>query len=202
MPYNPLLNPYIINPKELPSNQTAAAMVPAWNVGTSGQWCQSPYYTPGWGSMAVPPNQTTTPVPQLGNSVATASVTWPDAIIPDRDVAANTALNAEKTRQTSLQTGATNAITAINNLTGGAPGVASITPATGAHATAIPVTIYGSGFTGATGVTISVACTSVVVVNDGEITCTTAATVAAGTYNVVVTTPAGSGTLNNGFVFT
>jgi hypothetical protein len=192
VPYNPLANPYIINPKELPANQSAAGQVPAINVGTANQWCQSPSFTPNWSLGGA---QATSPV-------ATASVTWPDAMIPDRDLAANNALSAEKTRQTSTQSGATSAIAAINALTGGAPGIFSVTPSTGAHATAIPITIFGSGFTGATGVTISVACTALVVVNDGEITCTTAATVAAGTYNVVVTTPAGTGTLTGGFVFT
>lgn len=194
MPYNPLANPYIINPRELPANQVAAAAVPAWNVGTANQWCQSPFNTPNWGSMQVPPNTTTTPVPNLASPVSTASVDWPDAIVDDRDVAAVQGLNQEKARQTAAQTAATNAITAINNLTGGAPGVFSVNPATAVHAVATPVTIMGSGFTGATSVTIGVACTSVVVVNDGEITCTTAATTVVGTFNVVVVTPAGTGT--------
>jgi hypothetical protein len=111
-------------------------------------------------------------------------------------------LSVEKTRQTNLQTGATNAIAAINALTGTNVGVASVTPATAVHAVATPVTIMGSNFTGATAVTIGVACTSVVVVNDGEITCITGAASVAGTFNVVVTAPAGTGTLTNGFTFT
>jgi hypothetical protein len=69
-----------------------------------------------------------------------------------------------------------------------------VTPNSIPHGVATPVTIQGSGFTGASSVTIGVACTSVVVVNDGEITCTTAATTVAGTFNVVVVATAGTGT--------
>jgi len=87
-PYDPSTNPYIINPKELPSNQVAAAAVPAKNVGTANQWAQSPYFLPNWSLGGAP---ATSPV-------ATASVTWPDAQVADRDVAANNALAAEKTR--------------------------------------------------------------------------------------------------------
>lgn len=190
--YDPNANPYIINPKELPANQAAAAMVPAKNIGTANQWCQSPYYLPNWSLGGQP---ATSPV-------ATASVTWPDAQIADRDVAANNALNAEKTRQTTSQTGAAGAITAINALLGGAAGVFSVAPATTLHGVAIPVTIQGSGFTGATAVNIGGACTSLVVVNDGEITCNTPAASVAGTSNVVVTAPGGAGTLTGGMVYT
>jgi large repetitive protein len=200
MPYNPALNPYIINPKELPANQAAAGAVPAWNVGTANQWCQSPFYLPNWADSTGTPGTVAT---QAVSPVATASVGWPDALVNDRDVAANQALNAEKARQTSTQSGATNAITAINNLTGGAPGVFSVNPNTAVHAVATAVTIQGSGFTGATAVTIGgVACTGVTVVNDGEITCTTGTTTTAGAANVVVTTPAGTGTLTGGMTFT
>jgi hypothetical protein len=196
MPYNPLANPYIINPLELPSNQVAAAMVPAWNIGNANQWCQSPSYTPNWG------NQLPTPTPPV-SPCASTSVTVPDATIADRDVAARAALNTELTRQTNLQTGATGSITAINNLLSGAPGVAAVSPNTGVHATAIAVTIQGSGFTGATAVQIGgVACTGVTVVDDGEITCTTGTTTVAGAGNVAVTTSKGTGTLTNGFTFT
>jgi hypothetical protein len=193
VPYNPLANPYIINPKELPSNQVAAAQVPAINIGTANQWCQSPFYLPNWADSTGTPGTVAT---QAVSPVATAAVPWPDALVNDRDVNANAALNLEKTRQTALQTAATNAITAINNLTGGAAsvGVNSVTPNSIPHGVATPVTIQGSGFTGASSVTIGVACTSVVVVNDGEITCTTAATTVAGTFNVVVVATAGTGT--------
>lgn len=200
MPYNPLANPYIINPKELPSNQVAAAAVPAWNIGTANQWCQSPFFTPNWADSTGTPG---TPGAQAQSPVSTASVAWPDALINDRDVNANNALNVEKTRQTTAQTTAAAAITAINNLTGGAPGVFSISPNTAVHAVATAVTIQGSGFTGATAVTVGgVACTGVSVVNDGEITATTGTTTTAGSANVVVTTPNGTGTGSGLMTFT
>jgi hypothetical protein len=172
MPYNPLANPYTMNPRELPSNPTAAARVPLWNTidpstGVAyvapANWASSPSATPNWGSMLVPPNVTTTPVPSLASPVSSASVTWPDSLITDRQ--------ASKV-----------------------PTVLGVSPATAVHATATPVTITGYGFTGATAVTIGVACTGVTVVNDSTITAVTAATTVAGTFNTVVTTPAGSGT--------
>src|SRR5215831_12120517 len=200
MPYNPALNPYIINPKELPANQAAAALVPAWNIGTANQWCQSPYYLPNWADATGTPG---TPAAQAKSPVATASVGWPDALINDRDVNANNALAAEKTRLTNSNTANTNAINAINSLTGGAPGIFSVNPATAVHAVATPITIEGSNFTGATAVTVGgVACTSLAVVNDGQITCTTGTTTVAGAANVVVTAPGGTGTLTGGMTFT
>lgn len=199
-PYNPLANPYIINPKELPANQAAAATVPAWNVGTANQWCQSPYYLPNWADSSGAPG---TVAGQAQSPVATAAVTRPDALVVNRDVGANNALASEKTRLTNSNTANTSAINAINGITGGAPGINSVVPATAVHAVATPVVIQGSNFTGATAVTINgVACTAVVVVSDGEITCTTGVTTVAGTGNVVVTTPGGTGTLSAVFTFT
>jgi IPT/TIG domain len=197
-PYNPLANPYILNTKELPANQAAAAAVPAWNVSTT-QWCQSPYYLPNWGDESAAAGSAAA---QAISPVSTASVTRPDAVINARDLAANTALNAEKTRQTAAQTAATNAITAINNITTSDVTAVTVSPSTCVHAVATPVTIQGSGFTGATAVNIGGACTAVVVVSDGEITCTTPTTSVAGTVNVVVTAPGGTGTLTNGFIYT
>jgi hypothetical protein len=191
VPYNPLANPYIINPRELPANQTAAAAVPAWNIGTANQWCQSPFTTPNWSDESQPVGSVAA---QSKSPSSVPSVNDPDAVVAARDVNAQNNLAAEKTRQTAIQTAATNAITAINNLTGGAPGVFSVNPASVVHGVATPVTIMGSGFTGASSVTIGVACTGVTVVNDGEITCTTAATTVAGTFNVVVVATGGTGT--------
>ncbi len=57
------------------------------------------------------------------------------------------------------------------------------------------ITLTGTRFTGATGVTFGgTACTSVVVVGPTSITCVTPVK-AAGTYDFVVTTPSGTGTL-------
>ena len=185
-PYDPSTNPYTINPKELPANQAAAAQVPAKNVGTVNQWCQSPYYLPNWADSTGTPGTVAT---QAVSPVATASVTWPDALVNDRDINANTSN--------------TNAINSINGITGGVPGIFSVTPNTAAHTAATPITIQGSNFTGATAVTVGgVACTAVVVVNDGEITCTTGTTMAQGAAAVAVTTPAGTGNLPGGMNLT
>jgi IPT/TIG domain-containing protein len=174
--------PYQINPKELPANQAAAALVPSAIVDSAGAtWCQSPIGVGGGGM--------------------TSFVDTPISPPPGRVSCAQTSLNTEKTRQTSAQTAATNALTAINNLM--ATAVTAVTPATAVHAVATPVTIYGAGFTGATSATIGVATTAFTVVNDNTITCTTGAASVAGTFNVVVAgSPTGTGTLTNGFVFT
>jgi hypothetical protein len=69
------------------------------------------------------------------------------------------------------------------------PTVDTIDPPQGASTGGTPVTISGSSFTGATGVTIGgVAATHVILVNDTTITCTTPAGTI-GTVNVVVRTP-------------
>jgi formylglycine-generating enzyme required for sulfatase activity len=90
------------------------------------------------------------------------------------------------------------------NLTNGftyvaAPTVTSINPNSGATTGGAAVTITGTGFTGATGVSIGgVAATSVVVVNATTITANAPA-LAAGVYAVSVTTPFGTGTLANAY---
>jgi putative cell wall-binding protein len=72
------------------------------------------------------------------------------------------------------------------------PVITSIT-GTPAHGTAGPITITGCNFTGCTGVKIGPnAATSVVVVSDTQITCTTPTELAALHYAVVVTTPSGA----------
>jgi hypothetical protein len=81
------------------------------------------------------------------------------------------------------------------------PTVTSITPATGTTAGGTAVTIVGTNLTGATAVTLGgTAATSVVVVNDTHITAVTPAKTA-GAKDVAVTTPAGTGTLTNGFTY-
>jgi len=68
--------------------------------------------------------------------------------------------------------------------------VGRISPNHGAASTAVAVTIYGQGFTGATGASVGgSAVTSFAVVNDTTITGTTAATLTAGSYAVGVTNP-------------
>lgn len=93
MPYDPAANPYTMNPRELPSNPAAAAKVPRWNTIdpatgnpylAPANWAASPSTTPNWGSMLVPPNVTTTPVPSLASPVSTASCSWPDSLVADR----------------------------------------------------------------------------------------------------------------------
>ena len=75
-----------------------------------------------------------------------------------------------------------------------APTVTAISPNTGSTAGGTSVTITGTNFTGATGVTIGgAAATSVVVVSATSITAVTPARTA-GAKDVVVTTPSGSGT--------
>ncbi|MBL9184803.1 MAG: choice-of-anchor D domain-containing protein, partial [Verrucomicrobiaceae bacterium] len=82
-----------------------------------------------------------------------------------------------------------------------APTVTSITPSTGSTAGGTSVTITGTDFTGATGVTIGgAAATSVVVSNDTTITCTTPAG-SAGTASVLVTTPGGTNAANTLFTY-
>lgn len=180
MPYDPAANPYTMNPRELPSNPAAAARVPRWNTIdpatgnpylAPANWAASPSTTPNWGSMLVPPNVTTTPVPSLTSPCASTGTTWPDALVADRQA------------------------TKVPTVTG-------LSTATVTHAVATPITITGYGFTGATAVNIGGACTAVVVVNDSTITCTTPAASVAGVANVVVTTPAGAGTLTGGMTYT
>lgn len=81
------------------------------------------------------------------------------------------------------------------------PTIVSITPATGAAAGGTAVTISGTALTGATAVTFGgTTATSIVVVNDTTITCATPAKTA-GAYDVVVTTPNGTATEEDGFTY-
>ncbi|MEJ0014929.1 MAG: InlB B-repeat-containing protein [Actinomycetota bacterium] len=73
--------------------------------------------------------------------------------------------------------------------------VASVAPPTGPLTAGTAITITGTGFTGATGVTIGgVAATSVVVVNATTITAVVPTGASVGAKDVVVTTPGGTGT--------
>lgn len=82
-----------------------------------------------------------------------------------------------------------------------APTVASVNKPITRTQGSILLTITGTNFVaGATVAVSGTAATSVVVVNDTTITCVTPAK-AAGTYDVVVTTSGGSGTLTNGIKY-
>ena len=73
------------------------------------------------------------------------------------------------------------------------PAVTSVSPAYGPVSTSTSITIIGTGFTGATGVTVGgAAATNVVVVSPTEITATTPATSTAGQVDVLVMTPSGT----------
>ena len=83
-----------------------------------------------------------------------------------------------------------------------APTVTSVSPSSGATAGGTAITITGTDFTGATGVTIGgAAATSVTVVNATTITCVTPAGTA-GAKDVIVTTASGSGTGTGLFTYT
>ncbi len=82
-----------------------------------------------------------------------------------------------------------------------APTVSSISPRVGGAIGGTAVTITGTNFTGATGVTIGgVAATSMVVVSATSITCVTPAG-SAGVVSVVVTNSSGSNGANSLFVY-
>jgi len=76
------------------------------------------------------------------------------------------------------------------------PIISSVSPATGPVAGGTSITITGSGFMGATGVSVGGnAAIGVSVVNDTSITAVTPAGAAAGTVDVRVTTPTGTSTI-------
>jgi hypothetical protein len=84
---------------------------------------------------------------------------------------------------------------------GAPPSTLQIYPNSGSTAGGSPVTISGSGFTGVTSVTIGgTAATGVVLNNDGMISATSPAH-AAGSVNVVVTTPVSTSTLVGGYAY-
>lgn len=82
-----------------------------------------------------------------------------------------------------------------------APTVASISPSTGSTAGGTNVTITGTGFTGATGVTIGGAAATDVVVNSATTITATTPAGTAGTASVLVTTPAGTNAANTLFTY-
>src|SRR5262249_4732928 len=85
--------------------------------------------------------------------------------------------------------------------TAGAPTVTSISPANGPVAGGTAVTITGANFSGATSITIGGVAPTAVTVNPTSITATTPAH-AVGAVDVGVTTPLGTGTGRNLFIYT
>jgi hypothetical protein len=82
------------------------------------------------------------------------------------------------------------------------PTVTGVSPSSGTNSGGTPVTITGTGFLGATGVTVGGAtATAVTVVNSTTITCTTPAG-SVGTANVAVTTTSGTGIGASLFTYT
>ncbi len=83
-----------------------------------------------------------------------------------------------------------------------APTLASINPSSGGIVGGTSFTLTGTNLTGTTGVTFGgVSATSVTVVNDTTVTGVTPAH-AVGSVDVVISTPAGSTTLTNGYTYT
>jgi len=84
-----------------------------------------------------------------------------------------------------------------------APTITGIVPPFGGDSGSYPVTIQGTNFAsagGLTGVTIGgVACTSLVVTSDTTATCLTPSSGTLGSFDVVVSGPTGSDTLTNGY---
>ncbi|MFZ9882753.1 MAG: SUMF1/EgtB/PvdO family nonheme iron enzyme, partial [Phycisphaerales bacterium] len=116
-------------------------------------------------------------------SVAVVSATTVTAVTPAGTAGAKTVSLTTPGGITDLSNGFTYVA---------APTVTSITPDSGATTGGAAVTIAGTGFTGATGVSIGgVAATSVVVVNATTITANAPA-LSAGVYAVAVTTPFGT----------
>jgi hypothetical protein len=82
-----------------------------------------------------------------------------------------------------------------------APVFTSVSPVYGTVDGGTAVTITGTGLTGATGLTFgAITATSIVVVSDTSITAVTPAH-AAGTVNIVITTPGGTATGTNGYLY-
>lgn len=100
----------------------------------------------------------------------------------------------------TIQGSNTNALTAAIQIDA-ASTISTISPSSGPAAGGVGVTLTGSGFTGATGITFGgIAATSVYVVDSTTLTAVTPAH-ATGAVDVVVTTPNGTGTKTNGYTY-
>jgi CSLREA domain-containing protein len=122
-------------------------------------------------------------------------------VVNDSTITVTTPAHAAGTASVVVTTpGGTNATNALFTYAA-APTVTSISPTSGPIAGGTSITIIGSNFTGATGVTIdNVAATNLVVNSPTSITVTTPAH-AAGTASVVVTTPGGTNATNTLFTY-
>ncbi|GAF89929.1 unnamed protein product, partial [marine sediment metagenome] len=87
----------------------------------------------------------------------------------------------------------------VNPVPPGEPKVTSVAPSTGKNNDDTDITITGTSFTGATGVTVGLTACTFTFVSDTEITATVPAGIRVGDYDVTVTTPSGTGTLTHGF---
>ncbi len=99
--------------------------------------------------------------------------------------------------------GGTSATSAADQYTyASLPTVTTVTPSQGVLGGGTAVTIAGTNFTGATGVTFGgTAATSVVVVNPTTITCVVPAAAVGGPVSVIVTTPSGSNAANIAYAY-
>lgn len=100
----------------------------------------------------------------------------------------------------TIQGSNTNAVTAAIQIDA-ASIIDTISPSSGPASGGTGVTLTGSGFTGATGITFGgIAATSVNVVDSNTVTAVTPAH-ATGAVDVVITTPSGNGTKANGYTY-
>lgn len=100
-------------------------------------------------------------------------VTQEATLNPDRITQANAALASTDPRKAGQGSGGSATATAV-------------APTSGAHGTAVPITITGTNLTTARKVNVGKDCTKVVVVSATSITCTTSASVAAGAQTVKI----------------
>src|SRR6185437_5148087 len=137
----------------------------------------------------------------FGSTAATSFTVNSPTSITAVSPAASTAGPVNVTINTGAGVSVVNANTTFTY--GNLPTVTGMTPITGPSAGGTPVTIIGTGFTGATSVSFGGTPVVPTVVSDTQITVSTP-THAAGTFPVVVTTPAGASTSNafSSFTFT
>jgi hypothetical protein len=152
----------------------------------------------------------------VGNGISSITVT-PTVAQPNATVKVNgtTVASGSASGSISLNVGSNTITTVVTAQDGtttqtytttvtravAAPTVTSLSPSSGSTLGGTSVTITGTDFTGATGVTIGgAAATSVVVNSATSITATTPAGTA-GTASVLVTTPAGSNAANTAYTY-